>query len=181
MCISYLCSCRAKEHLELVHIDLCGPMQTQSIGVSFYFLTFIDDFSRKMWIYFLNKKSKTFSIFKEFKDLLRRNLSSSLKCSGHMVEVNMIHLSLQNSASSMASEDTSPLDTLHKKMELLNERTKPSWTWHVACCHTRIYQMSIGLKLLHAHSTCSTDHLRWVSRTRFLKNPRLALWLVLHI
>jgi transposase InsO family protein len=58
---------REKEHLELVHTDLCGPMQTQSIGGSFYFLTFIDDFSRKIWIYFLKNKSETFSKFKEFK------------------------------------------------------------------------------------------------------------------
>jgi hypothetical protein len=34
---------------------------------SFYFLTFIDDFSRKIWIYFLKNKSDTFSKFKYFK------------------------------------------------------------------------------------------------------------------
>jgi hypothetical protein len=39
---------QAKQHLELVHIDLCGPMQPESIGGSFYFLTFIDDFNRKI-------------------------------------------------------------------------------------------------------------------------------------
>jgi transposase InsO family protein len=60
-------STQAKQHLELVHTDLCGPMQTESIGGSFYFLTFIDDFSRKIWIYFLRHKSETFAKFKEFK------------------------------------------------------------------------------------------------------------------
>ena len=44
---------RAKEHIEIVHTNLCGPMETQSIGGSFYFLTFIDYFSKKIWIYFL--------------------------------------------------------------------------------------------------------------------------------
>jgi hypothetical protein len=58
---------KPKKHLELVHTDLCGPMQTDSIGGSFYFLTFIDDFSRKIWIYFLRHKSETFEKFKEFK------------------------------------------------------------------------------------------------------------------
>jgi hypothetical protein len=48
-------SYRAKEHLEIVHAYLCGPMQTQYIGGMFYFLTFIDDFSRKFWVYFLKK------------------------------------------------------------------------------------------------------------------------------
>jgi hypothetical protein len=58
---------RENKHLELVHIDLCGPMQTQSIGGSFYILTFIEDFSMKIRIYFLKNKSKTFSKFKQFK------------------------------------------------------------------------------------------------------------------
>lgn len=41
-------------------------MQTQSIGGSFYFLSFNDDFSRKIWIYFRKNKSNTIFRFKEF-------------------------------------------------------------------------------------------------------------------
>lgn len=44
---------RAKHPLELVHTDLCGPMQTESVGGNRYFITFIDDFSRMCWIYLL--------------------------------------------------------------------------------------------------------------------------------
>ena len=62
-------SYRAKKPVELVHIDLCGPMRTQSIGGSCYFLTFIDDYSRKTWVYFLKQKYVTFSKFKGFKAL----------------------------------------------------------------------------------------------------------------
>jgi hypothetical protein len=58
---------QAKQHLELFHSDLCGPMKTESIGGSFYFLTFIDDFSREIEIYFLRHKSETFVKVKEFK------------------------------------------------------------------------------------------------------------------
>ena len=54
-------------------------MQTQSIGGSFYFLTFIDDFSRKTWIYFLRHKSETFSKFKEFKALIEKQSGKSIK------------------------------------------------------------------------------------------------------
>jgi transposase InsO family protein len=42
-------------------------MQTKSIDGSVYFLTFIDDFSRKIWIYFLRHKSETFAKLQEFK------------------------------------------------------------------------------------------------------------------
>ena len=40
-------SYRARTPLEIMHYDICGPMQTMSIGGYKYFLTFIDDFSRK--------------------------------------------------------------------------------------------------------------------------------------
>ena len=58
---------RARQKLGLVHSDLCGLMQTTSLGGAKYFITFIDDFSRKVWIYLLKDKSKTFEVFKEFR------------------------------------------------------------------------------------------------------------------
>ena len=39
---------RATKVLGLVHSDVCGPMKTLSLGGARYFLTFIDDFSRKV-------------------------------------------------------------------------------------------------------------------------------------
>ena len=39
---------RATQVLELVHSDVCGPMKILSFGGARYFVTFIDDFSRKM-------------------------------------------------------------------------------------------------------------------------------------
>lgn len=41
---------------------------TRSIGKAKYILTFIDDFSRKIFTYFLNNKSQVFGKFKEFKN-----------------------------------------------------------------------------------------------------------------
>lgn len=58
---------RAKETLELFHTYLFGPMHEYLLGGNFYFLTFIDDFSRKSWVYFINKKLETFEKFREFK------------------------------------------------------------------------------------------------------------------
>jgi transposase InsO family protein len=70
---------RVTGQLDLVHTDICGPMQTPSIGGCFYFLTFIDDFSRKTWVYFLKKKSETFSKFKEFRALVEKQSGKSVK------------------------------------------------------------------------------------------------------
>jgi hypothetical protein len=57
---------REKRILELVHIDVFGPVSMPSLGGSLYYVSFIDDFSRKTWIYFMRKKSEVFEKFKEF-------------------------------------------------------------------------------------------------------------------
>jgi len=47
---------RAKNILELVHSDVFGPVKVPSLGTSVYYVSFIDDFSRNTWIYFLKNK-----------------------------------------------------------------------------------------------------------------------------
>ena len=42
--------------LDLIHFDLCGPMSSVSLRGYEYYVTFIDDHSRKTWIYFLKSK-----------------------------------------------------------------------------------------------------------------------------
>ena len=44
-----------------------------------YYVSFIDDFSRNTWIYFLRKKYEVFSKFKEFKALLENQLENKIK------------------------------------------------------------------------------------------------------
>ena len=49
---------------------MIGTLPTPSYGNSSYVLTFIDDFSRYCWVYFLKQKSEVFETFKVFKDLV---------------------------------------------------------------------------------------------------------------
>ena len=49
---------KATQILELVHLDLAGPMQTKSLQGSYYTATFIDDYSSHAVIYFLKKKDQ---------------------------------------------------------------------------------------------------------------------------
>jgi len=46
-------------HLEIMHIDLCGPMETSSLGEARYFLYFTCDYSKLRMIYFLKEKRET--------------------------------------------------------------------------------------------------------------------------
>jgi transposase InsO family protein len=56
--------------LELIHSDVCGPMPSSSISGYVNYVSFIDDYSRKTWIYFLKSKDEVFGKFKEFKALI---------------------------------------------------------------------------------------------------------------
>eukprot|EP01018_Ginkgo_biloba_P029724 Gb_18100 [translate_table: standard] len=70
---------RAKAPLDFVHANICGDMQTQSLGKNIYFLTFIDDLSCQTWIYFLKQKSEAFKCFKHFKTMVEKQSGYYLK------------------------------------------------------------------------------------------------------
>ena len=53
--------------LQLVHSDVWGSVLVRSLGGSRYYVTFIDDSIRKIWVYFLKNKSDVFATFKKWK------------------------------------------------------------------------------------------------------------------
>ena len=52
--------------LQLVHRDFCGPMNVDSVGGSKYVLTFTDDYTRYVTVYFIRSKSEVLSMFVEY-------------------------------------------------------------------------------------------------------------------
>ncbi|GJT95782.1 retrovirus-related pol polyprotein from transposon TNT 1-94 [Tanacetum coccineum] len=52
--------------LELLHMDLCGPMRVASINRKKYILGIVDNYSRYTWVYFLHSKDETPEIIKKF-------------------------------------------------------------------------------------------------------------------
>ena len=50
--------------LEMIHTDLMGPIEVESLGRKKYSFVCVDDFSRYTWIIFLREKSETFEAFK---------------------------------------------------------------------------------------------------------------------
>ena len=65
-------SVRAVHKLQVIHSDVCSPMQTPSFGNYLYFVTFIDDYSRHAWVYPLKMKSEVFLCFKQFVCLAKK-------------------------------------------------------------------------------------------------------------
>lgn len=64
---------RAKRRLEIIHSDLCGPIQIPTIGEKSYFITFIDDYSRYCIIYLTFKKSEDFEKLKDYVATKQKN------------------------------------------------------------------------------------------------------------
>ena len=69
-------------------------MQTLSIGGCNYFLTFIDDYSIKTWVYFLKHKYDAFSYFQQFKALMENQSGHRIKILRPTEEVNMFQMNL---------------------------------------------------------------------------------------
>ena len=59
--------CNTRRIFEYVHMNLWGPSKVPTHSGNKYFLSLLDDFSRKFWIYLLNIKDKAFEKFKNWK------------------------------------------------------------------------------------------------------------------
>jgi transposase InsO family protein len=70
---------RSARILDLVHTDMCGPMTRNSLSGYDYYLTFIDDYSRKTSIYFPKAKSEVFKWFQEFRALVENQFGKRIK------------------------------------------------------------------------------------------------------
>ena len=64
----------SKQSLDLVYSYVCGPILAVSLSGYNYYVTFIDDFSRRTWIYFIKTKKEVFNRFKEFKSLVENQI-----------------------------------------------------------------------------------------------------------
>lgn len=70
---------RASQPLQLIHTDLCGPMEHVSLGGMRYFITFIDDYTKKVHVYLLKDKMSVLEVFKDFKSKVENELERKIK------------------------------------------------------------------------------------------------------
>nr|GEV15501.1 retrovirus-related Pol polyprotein from transposon TNT 1-94 [Tanacetum cinerariifolium] len=66
----------SKGRLNLLHMDLCGPMRVASINGKKYILVIVDDYSRYTWTFFLRSKDETPEVLKDFLTMIQRNLQA---------------------------------------------------------------------------------------------------------
>jgi hypothetical protein len=78
----------AYSQLDLIHSDLMGAFPHPSIGKAKHMLTFLDDYSRYTWVFFLGYKFEVFEHLKEFKALVETQSGRKIKalCTDNGVE-----------------------------------------------------------------------------------------------
>lgn len=69
---------RATQILQIIHSDVC-EMSAKSHGGHRYFVTFVDDYSRKVFIFILKSKGEVFSKFVEFKKQIENQTEKTIK------------------------------------------------------------------------------------------------------
>ncbi|GKC17175.1 retrovirus-related pol polyprotein from transposon TNT 1-94 [Tanacetum coccineum] len=68
----------SKRQLQLLHMDLCGPMRVESINGKKYVLVIVDDYSRYTWTHFLRSKDETPRVLIDFLTLVQRGLHAQV-------------------------------------------------------------------------------------------------------
>ena len=64
---------------ELIYSDVWGPSPKFSINGNRYFVLFIDDCTKYVWIYFLSHKSQVFTTFVQFRTMIETQFNAKIK------------------------------------------------------------------------------------------------------
>lgn len=107
---------RAKNILETVHFNICRPINPSSDGGNKYLIIFIDDYSWKAWVYFLQPNSKAFNVFKSFKAHVENEAGKVMKTFVLIVAGNTFQKSFKPFVLSKVSENKSQLPIHHNRM-----------------------------------------------------------------
>jgi len=70
---------RSKHILDLIHSDVWESPEV-SLGGAKYFVSFIDDYSRRLWVYPIKKKLDVFPVFKAFRAQIELETGKKVKC-----------------------------------------------------------------------------------------------------
>ncbi|KAK2443673.1 putative mitochondrial protein [Trifolium repens] len=70
---------RASDALGVIHSDICGPFEVATLSGNKYFITFVDEYTRMIWLYTIKLKSEALEVFKMFKLLVEKESGKFIK------------------------------------------------------------------------------------------------------
>ena len=66
--------------LDYVHTDVWGPSKTSSLGGKHYYVSFVDDYSRRVWVYTMKTKGEVLGVFVKWKKMMETHTGRRIKC-----------------------------------------------------------------------------------------------------
>ena len=102
---------------ELLHMDTVGPSRVMSVGVKWYMLVIVDDFSRYSWVFFMRTKDEAFECVRDLILRLKNELPQAMRAirSDNGTEFKNAHF---DAFCSVGLNTSILLPTLHSRMEL---------------------------------------------------------------
>ncbi|KAI5318138.1 hypothetical protein L3X38_037846 [Prunus dulcis] len=147
---------RASKVLELVHVDLCGPMRNESVARNRYFMLIIDDFTIMIWVYFLRNKSEAFYCFKKFKSMTELQTGHKVQCirsdrGGEFLSTDFLEFCEANGIQRQLTMAYTPQQNgvverknrtvIEMAKSMLHEKGMPYFLWTEAV-HTTVYLLN---------------------------------------
>lgn len=65
--------------LNVIHSNVCAPFEVPSLGGKKYFTSFVDEYSRMMWLYLIKSKDEVLSSFKKFRVMIEKQCRIAIK------------------------------------------------------------------------------------------------------
>ena len=120
--------------LALVHSDTCELNGEFTKGGKGYFIMFIDDESRFMFVYLLRTKDDMFQKFKEYKSIVENQKNRKIKIlhSYRGGEYFPIEFDKFCEEHGLIHQKSTPY-TPQQKMDQLKEKIEYQWTWLMLC------------------------------------------------
>ncbi|GJY48602.1 retrovirus-related pol polyprotein from transposon TNT 1-94 [Tanacetum coccineum] len=118
----------SKTRLQLLHIDICGPMRVESINGKKFVLVIVDDYSRYTLTHFLMSKEETPIVLIDFLKLFQRGLDAQnsiverqnrtlVEAARTMLSATKVPLFFWAEAIATAFEDDENLDKMKEKCD----------------------------------------------------------------
>ena len=70
---------RTEGLLDCIHADIWGPTKTASLGSRRWFVTFVDDFSRRCWVYTIHHEHQVIEVFMDSKNKVENQIARKIK------------------------------------------------------------------------------------------------------
>ncbi|QRV80821.1 Pol polyprotein/retrotransposon [Ceratobasidium sp. AG-Ba] len=177
-------SSSATAPLEVVHSDLCGPLDT-SVGGSRYILSFIDGFSRMAWIFVLKTKDQVFGSFKRWRAYIELSSGHRVKTlrtdgggeyisnsiAAYLADAGILHQTTCPNSSQQNGVAEQFFWTLLDRVRCMLAEAKMPWGWWAEAAMTAVY---IYNRVPHSHLSDSQAPLSvWLDKPISVRNIRV--------